>query len=48
GVEGTWKLGQNKTPEQRVGAVAGLEAWEELSPRAELARLMRRVDDPGQ
>jgi transcriptional regulator len=48
GVEGTWKLGQNKTPEQRAGAVAGLEAWEEPSPRAELARLMRRVGDPGQ
>jgi transcriptional regulator len=43
GVEGTWKLGQNKTPEQRAGAVAGLEAWVELSPRAELARLMRQV-----
>jgi transcriptional regulator len=45
GVEGTWKLGQNKTPEQRAGAVAGLEAWEEPSPRAELARLMRGVGD---
>jgi transcriptional regulator len=43
GVEGTWKLGQNKTPEQRAGAVAGLEAWEEPSPRTELARLMRGV-----
>jgi transcriptional regulator len=43
GVEGTWKLGQNKTPEQRAGAVAGLEAWVELSPRAALARLMRQV-----
>ncbi|MFZ9200715.1 MAG: FMN-binding negative transcriptional regulator, partial [Paracoccaceae bacterium] len=45
GVEGTWKLGQNKTPEQRAGAVAGLEAWEEPSPRTELARLMRGVGD---
>lgn len=43
GVEGTWKLGQNKTPEQRAGAVAGLEAWEERSPRQALAALMRGV-----
>lgn len=43
GVEGTWKLGQNKTPEQRAGAVAGLEAWEEPSPRQALAALMRGV-----
>jgi len=42
-VEGTWKQGQNKTPEQRAGAVAGLEGWSEPSPGAELARLMRRV-----
>lgn len=46
GVEGTWKLGQNKTPEQRAGAVAGLEAWAEPSPRAALAALMRRVTSP--
>lgn len=25
-VEGTWKLGQNKTPEARAGAIAGLRA----------------------
>jgi transcriptional regulator len=43
GVEGTWKLGQNKTPEQRAGAVAGLESWPEPSPRAELARLMAQI-----
>ena len=42
-VDGTWKLGQNKTPEQRAGAVAGLNAWHEPSPRAELARLMAQV-----
>lgn len=48
GVEGTWKLGQNKTPEQRAGAVAGLNTWAELSPRAELARLMQRVGVQGQ
>jgi predicted FMN-binding regulatory protein PaiB len=47
GVEGTWKLGQNKTPEQRAGAVAGLEGWEEPSSRAELARLMRGVGEQG-
>ena len=46
GVEGTWKLGQNKTPEQRAGAVAGLQGWSEPSPRAELARLMQRVSAP--
>lgn len=43
GVDGTWKLGQNKTPEQRARAVAGLQAWDDISPRAELAALMRRV-----
>jgi len=42
-VEGTWKLGQNKTPEQRAGAVAGLQAWDEPSPRQALAALMQRV-----
>lgn len=42
-VDGTWKLGQNKTPEQRAGAVAGLKAWHEPSPREELARLMAQV-----
>ena len=42
-VEGTWKLGQNKTAAQRAGAVAGLEAWDEPSPRQQLAALMRRV-----
>ena len=46
GVEGTWKLGQNKTPEQRAGAVAGLQGWSEPSPRAELAELMQRVSAP--
>ena len=43
-VDGTWKLGQNKTPEQRAGAVAGLQAWDEPSPRQALAALMRRVE----
>ncbi len=42
-VDGTWKLGQNKTPEQRAEAVAGLQAWRDPSPREELARLMQRV-----
>ena len=42
-VEGTWKPGQNKTPEQRAGAVAGLQAWDEPSPRQALAALMQRV-----
>lgn len=42
-VDGTWKLGQNKTPEQRAGAVAGLQAWDEPSPRQALAALMQRV-----
>lgn len=45
GVEGTWKLGQNKTAEQRAGAVAGLEDWPEVSPRQALAALMRRIGD---
>ena len=45
GVEGTWKLGQNKTPEQRAGAVAGLKAWREPTPREELAALMQRMSD---
>ena len=47
GVEGTWKLGQNKTPEQRAGAVAGLENWPEVGPRQALAALMRGVDHQG-
>ena len=42
-VDATWKLGQNKTPGQRAGAVDGLKAWHEPSPRAELARLMAQV-----
>lgn len=42
-VEGTWKLGQNKTADQRAGAAAGLDAWPDLSPRENLAALMRRV-----
>ena len=45
-VDGTWKLGQNKTPEQRAGAVAGLKAWPEPSPRADLARLMAQIKMP--
>ena len=48
GVEATWKLGQNKTPEQRAGAVAGRGGGEEPSPRAELARLMGGVGVQGQ
>lgn len=44
-VESTWKLGQNKTPEQRAGAVAGLKAWREPTSREELAALMQRMSN---
>jgi len=44
-VDGTWKLGQNKTPGQRAGAVAGLTAWGEPTPREALAALMQEVTD---
>lgn len=43
-VDSTWKLGQNKTPEQRKGVVTALEALPELSSAAQLARLMARLD----
>jgi transcriptional regulator len=39
-VDGTWKLGQNKTPDQRAGAVAGLRGWPEQAARSLLADLM--------
>ena len=39
-VDGTWKLGQNKTPDQRAGASAGLRAWPEAAARTLLADLM--------
>ena len=39
-VDGTWKLGQNKTPDQRAGAIAGLRAWPEAAARTLLADLM--------
>lgn len=39
-VDGTWKLGQNKTPDQRAGAIAGLRAWPEAAARSLLADLM--------
>lgn len=42
-IDSTWKLGQNKSPDQRAGAIAGLENWSEASPREALTRLMRRV-----
>jgi transcriptional regulator len=43
-VDSTWKLGQNKTPAQRQGVVAALQALPDLSPAAQLARLMARLD----
>ena len=38
-VEGTWKLGQNKTPQARAGAIAGLRAMGMMA----LADHMERV-----
>lgn len=40
-VQGTWKLGQNKTAEARAGVIAALEAQGGMA--AEVARLMREV-----
>lgn len=40
-VQGTWKLGQNKTPEARAGVIAALEAQGGMG--AEIARLMRAL-----
>jgi transcriptional regulator len=42
-VDGTWKLGQNKTEGQRKGAVTGLRGWAEKAPREVLADLMAQV-----
>jgi transcriptional regulator len=42
-VDGTWKLGQNKTPEAREGAAVGLERGSAGQETAALARLMREV-----
>lgn len=42
-VDGTWKLGQNKTEAQRQGAVAGLRGWPDRSPREALAQWMAEV-----
>lgn len=39
GVEGTWKLGQNKTPEQRQGVIAA------LGPLNEIARAMAGLEE---
>lgn len=44
-VDSTWKLGQNKTPEQRRGVVAALNGQPDLTPAAQLARLMARLDE---
>lgn len=43
-VDSTWKLGQNKTPEQRRGVVEALGASPEPSFAAQLARLMAGLD----
>lgn len=40
-VQGTWKLGQNKTPEARAGVIAALEAQGGLA--AEIAGMMRAL-----
>jgi transcriptional regulator len=42
-VDGTWKLGQNKTDAQRSGAVDGLRSWPETSARSQLAALMSQI-----
>lgn len=44
-VDSTWKLGQNKTPQQRRGVIDALMTQPELSAAAQLARLMARLDD---
>ena len=44
-VDGTWKLGQNKTPAQRMGAVRGLRGWAERAPRAVLAAMMEGLPE---
>lgn len=44
-VDGTWKLGQNKTKAQRQGAAQGLRGWPDASPRAALADLMSAVQE---
>ncbi|MGV8985519.1 MAG: FMN-binding negative transcriptional regulator [Cypionkella sp.] len=43
GVDGTWKLNQNKTAEARAGVIAALEAMGERP--ADLAQLMRDLPD---
>ena len=43
GVDGTWKLNQNKTAEAREGVITALEA--RGGPPAELARAMRDLSD---
>ena len=45
-IDGTWKLGQNKTEAQRLGAAAGLRAWPDASPRQGLADLMSQPQEP--
>ncbi|SLN28153.1 Protease synthase and sporulation protein PAI 2 [Pseudoruegeria aquimaris] len=42
-VEGTWKMNQNKTPAQRLGAAEGVETGGIGSETAHLAALMRAV-----
>ena len=46
-IDGTWKLGQNKTPEARAGAAGGIEAWGIGQETRLLAALMRGAgEDP--
>jgi transcriptional regulator len=43
GIDGTWKLNQNKPEAARLGAAAALEASRAESPARALARLMREA-----
>ncbi len=45
GVDGTWKLNQNKPPMARAGAVAGLEAQVGPGDAARIAGLMRDLPE---
>jgi transcriptional regulator len=43
GVEGTWKLNQNKTPEVRAGAVEGLRGQEDVGSQGIAALMAARL-----
>lgn len=43
GVEGTWKLNQNKTPEARAGAVEGLRGQEDVGSQGIAALMAARL-----